>query len=74
MVSLKRAGTAWVLCSLRVITILARQEDGEDTISVGAGTLDDLPCDATAVVKHIFMADKGAYYDVTDGIPQSDGW
>ena len=50
------------------------QEDGEDTISVGAGTLDNLPCDATTVVKHIFMADKGAYYDVTDGLPQSDGW
>ena len=50
------------------------QEDGEDTISVGAGTLDNLPCDATTVVKHIFMADKGAYYDVTDGLPQSDAW
>lgn len=50
------------------------QEDGEDIISVGAGTLDDLSCDATTVVKHIFMADKGAYYDVTDGLLQSDAW
>jgi hypothetical protein len=50
------------------------QEDGEDTISIGAGTLDDLPSDSTTVVQHIFMADKGAYYDVADGLPQSDGW
>jgi hypothetical protein len=50
------------------------QEDGEDTISIGAGTLDDLPSYATTVVKHIFMVDKGAYYDVADGLPQSDGW
>ena len=50
------------------------QKDGEDTISVGAGTLDDLPRDATTVVQHIFMADKGAYYEVTDGLPQSDAW
>jgi hypothetical protein len=50
------------------------QGDGEDTISIGAGTLDDLSSDATKIEKHIFMADKGAYYDVTDGVPQSDGW
>ena len=50
------------------------QEDDQDTISIGAGTLDDLPGGATTLEKHIFMADKGAYYDVTDGVPQSDGW
>ena len=50
------------------------QEDGEDTTSIGAGTLDDLPSDATKLVKHIFMADSGAYYDVADGVPQSDSW
>ena len=50
------------------------EADGEDTVHVGAGTLDDLPSDATTVVKHIFMADKGAYYDVADGVPQSESW
>ena len=50
------------------------QRGCEDTIHVVAGTLDDLPSDATTVVKHIFMADKGTYYDVADGLPQSEGW
>ena len=48
--------------------------DGEESISIGAGTLDDLPSGATKVVKHIFMADKGAYYDVADGLPQLQTW
>ena len=25
------------------------------------------------LVKHIFVADKGAYYDITDGLPQLSG-
>jgi len=50
------------------------QEDGEGTISIGAGTLDGLSYDATKIEKHIFMADRGAYYDVMDGLPRSDGW
>jgi len=48
--------------------------DGENSTSIGAGTLDDLPSSATKVVKHIFMADKGAYYDVVDGLPQLQSW
>ena len=48
--------------------------DGEDSTSIGAGTLDDLPSSATKVVKHIFMADKGAYYDVLDGLAQLQSW
>jgi len=42
------------------------QEDGSGTISIGAGTLDGktgLVCDA-----HIFVADKGDYYDIPDHI------
>lgn len=50
------------------------REDGGDSTSIGAGTLDDLPSDATKVVKHIFMADKGTYYDVADGLPQLQSW
>ena len=48
--------------------------DGEGTTAIGAGTLDDLPRGATTVAKHIFMADKGAYYDVADGLTQSESW
>ena len=29
---------------------------------------------AATVAKHIFMADKGTYYDVADGLPQSESW
>lgn len=50
------------------------EADGEGTINIGAGTLDDLPSGATTFAKHIFMADKGTYYDVADGLPQSDAW
>ena len=50
------------------------EADGEGTTAIGAGTLDDLPRGTTTVVKHIFMADKGTYYDVADGLPQSESW
>jgi hypothetical protein len=50
------------------------EADGEGTTSIGTGTLDDLPNGATTVVKHIFMANKGTYYDVADGLPQSESW
>jgi hypothetical protein len=50
------------------------QEDGGDSTSIGAGTLDDLSSSATKIVKHIFMADKGVYYDVADELPQLQRW
>ncbi|MDA7839952.1 GFA family protein [Luminiphilus sp.] len=50
------------------------EADGEGTTAIGAGTLDDLPSGTTTVVKHIFVADKGTYYDVADGLPQSESW
>ena len=50
------------------------EADGEGTTAIGTGTLDDLPNGATTVVKHIFMANKGTYYDVADGLPQSESW
>ena len=41
------------------------------TISVMAGGF-DLPSGLEAV-GHIFVADKGDYYEITDGLPQSSG-
>lgn len=40
-------------------------------VSVMSGTLDG----ATGVQteKHIFVADKGDYYDIADGVPQQEG-
>ena len=50
------------------------EADGESTTSIGAGTLDELPRGIATLIKHIFAADKGTYYDVSDGLPQSAGW
>jgi len=47
--------------------------DGEGTTSIGSGTLDDLPDGAATVDKHIYVADKGTYYNLSDGLPQLDG-
>lgn len=40
-------------------------------ISIWAGTL-DTPTGLTAA-QHIFVADKGDYYEITDGLPQRPG-
>jgi hypothetical protein len=42
---------------------------GRDYISIAAGTLDGATGLTTA--RHIFVADKGDYYELTDGVPQS---
>jgi len=45
--------------------------DGAD-ISLFAGAI-DLPSGLTAA-EHIFVADKGDYYEILDGLPQKRGW
>ena len=47
-------------------------QDGSDTISVNLGSIDGntdvkLEC-------HIFVADKGDYYGITDGLPEFEGY
>lgn len=44
------------------------QAHGRDYISIAAGSLDG----ATGLVSacHIYVADKGDYYSITDGVPQ----
>ena len=37
-------------------------------MSVGAGCLDD--ASDLRMGRHIFVADKGAYYEITDDVPQ----
>jgi hypothetical protein len=44
--------------------------EAEDTISFALGALDG-PTGIT-LEKHIFVADKGDYYDIADGLPQKD--
>jgi len=40
-------------------------------LSIFAGSLDGDP--GVRLAGHIFCADKGAYYDITDGLPQAAG-
>ena len=42
-----------------------------DYLSIAAGTLDD--SSGLEVAGHIFVADKGSYYEITDGTPQVMG-
>lgn len=41
---------------------------GKDTVAVALGAFD--PPTGTKLASHIFVADKGDYYDITDGVPQ----
>jgi hypothetical protein len=44
---------------------------GRDYISIAAGSLDD--SSGLEVAGHIFVADKGPYYEIADGRPQARG-
>ena len=41
---------------------------GRDTIAIAMGAF-DRPT-GTRLARHIFVADKGDYYDIADGLPQ----
>ncbi|MCV0398106.1 MAG: GFA family protein [Rhizobiaceae bacterium] len=47
------------------------QRNGDDHVSVMAGAF-DLPS-GLAAERHIFTADKGDYYAITDGLPCHEG-
>ena len=42
------------------------------TLSIFAGTLDD--SSGLTLAGHIFTDDKGAYYEITDGVPSAGGY
>ena len=44
------------------------QHNDEETISISMGVL-DAPT-GLKLARHIFVADKGDYYDITDDLPQ----
>ncbi|MEO0342776.1 MAG: GFA family protein [Pseudomonadota bacterium] len=48
------------------------RRNGEGTTSVCSGTLDDPTGLKTS--KHIFVADKGDYYEIADGLPQLEAY
>ena len=43
-------------------------DDHKHRIAIGAGAIDRAA--ALKLAEHIFVADKGAYYDISDGLPQ----
>lgn len=47
-------------------------DDGGTELSINLGAL-DAPTGAR-VTSHIFVADKGDYYDINDGLPQHDAY
>lgn len=44
------------------------REKGSDTVSIGAGVFDNPT--GLRLVEHIFVADKGDYYEIGDGLPE----
>jgi len=61
------AGARRGFCS-RCGSTLFWQGAGRDYLSIAAGTLDD--SSGLQVACHIFTADKGGYYEITDPAPQ----
>ena len=49
-------------------SVLFWQADGSETTSIAAGTLDDEG--GVKLERRIFVADKGLYYEITDGLDQ----
>lgn len=45
------------------------EADGRDYVSIAAGTLDEAA--GLAIVWHIHVLDKGDYYEIEPGVPQS---
>ncbi len=46
------------------------QADGADQIAIAAGSLDGDT--GLAITAHVFVADKGDYYEIADGLPQHE--
>jgi hypothetical protein len=53
-------------------SVLFWDPEGRDRIAVAMGAF-DAPT-GTRLGKHIFVADKGDYYDIADGLPQIAQW
>jgi hypothetical protein len=47
------------------------RREGSATTSIAAGTLDEPT--GLRTVSHIYVASKGDYYEIADGLPQSPG-
>ncbi len=50
-------------------SVLFWDGEGRDYISIAVGSLD--PPTGLTIAQHIFVADKGDYYTIDDGVPQA---
>ncbi len=57
-------------CRVCGSSLFWRLDDGSH-MSIMAGTLDD--SGGLEAVEHIYVGDKGGYYELTDGLPQCRG-
>jgi hypothetical protein len=53
-------------------SVLLWDAAGREKIAIAMGAF-DLPT-GTHLEKHIFVGDKGDYYEIADGLPQDDRW
>lgn len=51
-------------------SVLLWEKSGGDQVSMSMGAFDSPT--GTHLGKHIFVADKGDYYDIADGLPQNE--
>ncbi|MEP2640837.1 GFA family protein [Roseobacter sp.] len=63
-------GASRGFCNRCGSSLFWRHVDDNGAVSVMSGTLDGVTGITTE--KHIFVADKGDYYDIADGRPQHD--
>lgn len=64
------AGVTREFCSICGSQLFWNDSRGAD-LAIFAGTLDD--AEWLRLAGHIYCADKGAYYDIDDGLPQAAG-
>jgi hypothetical protein len=58
-------------CSICGSTLFWKRT-GEDYSAILAGSIDEP--NGLGVTKHIFVESKGGYYEITDGLPQFEGY
>lgn len=58
-------------CSLCGSSLFWRHDDDGGAVSIGSGTLDGPS--GTTETKHIYLADKGDYYRIPDGVLKEEG-
>jgi hypothetical protein len=53
-------------------SVLFWDREGRETIAIAMGAFES-PTE-TKLAKHIFVANKGDYYEIADGLPQIEQW